>query len=90
MITVVFEEKARRSAAYDGDAQVGECEFQESGNVWMISHTGVRPEYGGRGIARELVGKVIEAARERKARIVPVCSYAQRMMEGKAEYADVL
>ena len=90
MITVVFEEEARRSAAYDGGEQIGECEFQQEGGAWVISHTGVRPEYGGRGIARELVGKVIEAARERKVKIVPVCSYARRMMEGKEEYADVL
>lgn len=31
-----------------------------------------------------------EAARERGVKIIPVCSYAQRMMSGKDEYKDVL
>ncbi|MBQ7544600.1 MAG: N-acetyltransferase [Synergistaceae bacterium] len=87
---IVFEEERNRSAAYDGDRQIGECEFSLSGGEWVITHTGVRPEYGGRGIARELVGKVIEEARARKMKVVPVCSYAKKMMEGREEYADVL
>ena len=89
-MNIVFEEEARRSAAYDGERQIGECEFSLSGGAWVIAHTGVRPEYGGKGIARELVGKVIEEARARKVKVVPVCSYAKKMMEGREEYSDVL
>ena len=87
---IVFEEERNRSAAYDGEEQIGECEFSPSGDAWEITHTVVRPEYGGQGIARMLVGKVIEEARARKMKIVPVCSYAKKMMEGKEEYRDVL
>ena len=87
---IVFEEAANRSAAYVDGEQIGECEFTLSGGAWVISHTGVRPEFGGRGIARKLVEKVVEAARSKGVKIVPVCSYAKRMMEGKEEYSDVL
>ena len=89
-ITVVFEENANRSAAYDGDKQIGECEFMVSGGTWTITHTGVRPEYGGQGLARRLVEKVIGEARSRKVKIVPVCSYAVKMIAGREEYRDVL
>ena len=89
-ITVVFEENANRSAAYDGDKQIGECEFTVSGGTWTITHTGVRPEYGGQGLARRLVEKVIGEARSRVVKIVPVCSYAVKMMAGREEYRDVL
>lgn len=46
--------------------------------------------YGGQGIARRLVEKVIEEARARQIKILPLCSYASKMMEGKTEYQDVL
>ena len=89
-VSIIFEENANRSAAYDGEKQIGECDFSVSSGTWTITHTGVRPEYGGRGIARHLVEKVIDEARSRHVRIVPVCSYAVRVMEGSGEYGDVL
>ena len=90
-IRIVFEEAERQSAAYDGDKMIGECQYSAAGTTkWIIAHTGVRPEYNGRGIAKRLVECVIAAARERGVKIVPVCSYAQRMMCGKDEYKDVL
>ena len=55
-----------------------------------INHTGVRSEFEGRGIAKKLVLKVIEAARERGVKILPLCSYARKLMTGKEEYLDIL
>ena len=70
--------------------QIGECDISVSGNIWTITHTGVRPEYGGRGIAKKLVLCVTEAARANKAKIVPLCSYANKVMSDKEEFKDVL
>jgi len=90
-VCVVFEESNRQAAAYDGDKMIGECQYSAAGTTkWIIEHTGVRPEYNGRGIAKRLVECVIAAARERGVRIVPLCSYAKNMMCGKDEYKDVL
>ncbi len=89
-INVVFEPELNRSAAYIDGNHVGECEFSVEGSTWSITHTGVDPAYGGRGIAKLLVLKVIEEARRQKVKIIPICSYAKRMMEGKEEYSDVL
>ena len=89
-ITVVFEPEHNRSAACIDGKHVGECEFTVEGSVWSITHTGVDPAYGGRGIAKMLVLKVIEEARKQQVTINPICSYARRMMEGKEEYSDVL
>lgn len=89
-IDIVFEQDRNRSAAYINGDQIGECEYSVSENVWMITHTGVRSEYGGRGIAKKLVLKVIESARTNNAKIVPICSYAEKLMSGKEEFKDVL
>lgn len=89
-VAVVFEEAANRSVAYKEGELIGECEFSVSEQIWIIDHTGVLPAYGGQGIARRLVEKVIEEARARQIKILPLCSYASKMMEGKTEYQDVL
>lgn len=88
-ITVVFEPEQNRSAAYVDGKFAGECDFTKDGSVLSVTHTGVDPEYGGRGIAKMLVLKVIEEARRQELKINPVCSYAKHLME-KAEYSDVL
>ena len=89
-ISIVFEEVLDRAAAYDRGKLIGECEFSPSEKVWVISHTGVREAYEGKGIARKLVLKVIEAARAAGVKISPLCSYAEKMMTGKEEFKDVL
>ena len=81
-ISIVFEEELDRAAAYDRGQLIGECEFEPSNGKWVIMHTGVREAYQGKGIARKLVLKVIEAARAKGVPIVPICSYAQKLMRG--------
>lgn len=81
-IRIVFEESKQQATAYDGEKQIGECQFVVDSELqWTITHTGVRPEYGGKGIAKQLVERVIEEAQARGVHIVPVCSYAKRVME---------
>lgn len=85
-----YEAEHCRSAAYDGERRVGVAEFDVQDGRWVITHTEVDPAHGGQGIARRLVEVLIEAARHDRAKIVPVCSYAEKMMRGKEAYADVL
>ena len=89
-INVVFEENCNRSAAYIDGKQIGECEISISGKAWTITHTGVRPEYGGKKKKKKLVLMVIETARAKDAKIIPLCSYAGKLMSGKEEFKDVL
>ena len=86
---VVFEADRFRSAAYDGETCVGiaECEEQEGHRI--ITHTEVDPAYGGQGIARRLSEEIAAAARRAGKKIVPLCSYAAKMMCGKEAYRDV-
>lgn len=82
MIRIEFEEARKQATAYDGEEQIGECQFVvDSTHQWTITHTGVRAEYGGRGIAKQLVECVIAEAQARGVSIVPICSYAKRVME---------
>ena len=85
-----YEAEHCRSAAYDGDKRIGVAEFDARDGRWRITHTEVDPAYEGQGIARRLIEVLIAAARSDGAKIVPVCSYAEKMMRGREEYTDVL
>ena len=89
-IRVFWKEGEHRSVAIINDNVIGECEIEEINNDWAIIHTGVREEYGGKGIAKQLVIAVINEARKQNKKIIPICSYAKHMMEGKEEYKDIL
>ena len=80
-IDVRWNEEKCRSEAYDGDCMVGECEYQKTPECWVIFHTGVRPAYGGKGIAKRLVYAVLQAAEQQKTAVCATCSYAARVLE---------
>lgn len=87
---ILFEREHCCSAAYDGDKRIGVAEFDTRDGRWVITHTEVDPAYGGQGIARRLIEEIIAEARRTGKKIVPVCSYAEKMMTGKEEYRNVL
>lgn len=88
-VKVIFDEERQCALAYDGDSEIGECCYESSltgpgdgpsSETWTIVHTGVRPEYEGKNIAKRLVFKVTEEAEKRKLRVIPVCSYAAKVL----------
>lgn len=89
MIKIIYEPENTRTAAYYDDKEVGECTYREEDNTWFAEHTFVNPDYSGRGIAKQLVEKLVEQARAKGKKIVPICSYVVREFEKNPEYADV-
>ena len=76
----------------DGDdARHGEMTFSKAGaGLWIIDHTGVRPDTQGTGAAAALVRHGVETARARGIKIMPLCPYARAQFARHPEYADVL
>lgn len=89
-IIINFSLRESRSAALNDGNIIGYCQYKEEDNIWSITHTVVKQEFGGRGIAKRLVLAVIDAARKNNKKINPICSYAKKMMEASDEYKDVL
>lgn len=87
---VVFEMDRMRATAYTGNTEIGVCTFSEEGSVWTIEHTYVEPAYRDKGIADQLVEKVVTEAKIRGIKIDPVCSYAREWFEEHREYRRVL
>ncbi|TDM00707.1 GNAT family N-acetyltransferase [Macrococcus carouselicus] len=64
--------------------------YPEGEKTIVINHTFVDPSLRGQGIAKQLVDKVIDYARENNLVIVPLCSYAKVVMDRDASTHDVL
>lgn len=63
---------------------------KEGDGPMVITHTGVPPEFEGRGIAARLVNKAIADARDEGFKITPVCSYVVAQFKRHPEWADLL
>lgn len=69
----------------------GVMSFSRAGEgLWIINHTGVRPEAQGTGAAAALVRQGVEIARARNIKVMPLCPYARAQFQRHPEYADVL
>lgn len=65
-------------------------EYQLVDTTMTITHTGVPPQLGGRGLAGELTVAAFTAARANGWRVVPACSYATVWIVKHPEFNDVL
>ena len=72
------EARQRFEATVDGVLCV--CDYQLRGKVMWMTHTGVPPAVGGRGIAAELVRVALEWAGQQGFSVEPSCSYVEVYM----------
>ncbi len=80
-IMVSFDEANDRSVAYAGSRQIGECDYDVTEDGWVIYHTEVDEEFGGKGIAKRLVYAVVEQAEKQHVKVMASCSYARKVLE---------
>ncbi len=80
-VKVSFDEANNRSVACLDGVQIGECDFDVTGDGWVIYHTEVDSEQNGKGIAKRLVYAILEQADKKGIRISATCSYARKVIE---------
>ncbi|MDR0691130.1 MAG: N-acetyltransferase [Streptococcaceae bacterium] len=85
-----IREEDRRLVLYnDNNPFIGEITWLKTENVLIIDHTFVESEFGGQGYARQLVDALVQKARDKNLKLLPVCSYAKRVLI-EPKYEDVL
>ncbi|MBO0591285.1 N-acetyltransferase [Cellulophaga sp. E16_2] len=73
------------------DQEVGHLEYAWlSPKTLSINHTEVNPDFGGQGIGKKLVLAAIDFAREKNAKIKPLCTYAKSVIDKSPELQDIL
>lgn len=72
------------------DGHEAELAYQASGDVLVITHTGVPQAIGGRGVAARLVEATVAHARAASLKVRPACSYAAAWFAKHPEARDLL
>jgi predicted GNAT family acetyltransferase len=89
--TVVRDNPARRRFdALVDDRLVGVAEYRLGPGEIVFTHTEVDPAYRGTRVAIDLARYALDAARERRLRVVPACSFIARFIRVHREYSDLL
>ncbi|NGZ78010.1 GNAT family N-acetyltransferase [Saccharibacillus alkalitolerans] len=85
-----IEQKENGFVMIEDGQEVGKVTYMPSEDgVLMIDHTFVAESMRGRKAGEQLVERVVELAREKGAKIDPVCPFAAALFERKEAYADV-
>jgi predicted GNAT family acetyltransferase len=72
------------------DGHVCTADYQLRGDVLWMTHTGVPPAVGGRGVAAELVRAALAWAEAQDYRVEPACSYVEVYMRRHPETVKLL
>ena len=67
---------------YENEKKVGCLNWEEDTDGDLrLTHTFVDPSMRGQNIAKRLLEKTVEYARENQKRVVPICSYVQEHLD---------
>lgn len=89
MSDVTKNEPLSRYEAHEDGALAGFLEYSVTDGVVDLHHTEVDPEFGGRGIAGELVKGVLEAVRAEGLKATASCPYAAKWIARHPDHHDL-
>jgi predicted GNAT family acetyltransferase len=89
-VTVRLNEPHSRYEGRVGEVMVGEIDFSMRASTMVITHTGTKPAWRGRGVAGQMTAFALADIRRRGLRLVPACPYTADFVRTHPEYADVL
>ncbi len=92
MEITIKEEGAKGAAiATENNVQAGEMTYSvASTDFIIIDHTEVDPAFKGKSVGKQLLYKVVEMAREKNIKILPLCPFANTMFKKLDDIQDVL
>ena len=74
----------------DGSKQCGEMEIGASGKNLTVYHTEVVEEAEGKGLAKKMLEAMVDYAREKNLKVIPLCPYVHAQFKKHAsDYADI-
>lgn len=93
-ITFTIEDtdtKGRIVAHVPDSAETAEITFSKSSpTLVIVDHTGVPDSLGGQGVGLALSERMVELARERGFKTVPLCPFYKAMIARHPDWADVV
>lgn len=71
------------------DVVVGYADYGDADGVRTFPRTVVVEEFGGRGLAGQMIGEALRATREEELRVRPTCSFVERYIEKNPDSAEL-
>lgn len=92
MEIVIKESESKGFAiATDNGDKAGKMTYSiTSSDFIIIDHTEVETKFEGKTVGKQLLYKVVEMARERNIKILPLCPFANAMFKKLTDIQDVL
>lgn len=77
--------------AMENSEQAGMMTYSWAGeDKFIIDHTEVNPDFGGRGVGKKMVMAAVIFAREKEVKVIPLCPFAKSVFDKTEEIRDVL
>ena len=74
----------------DAGQRIAEISYAWRNDKTIVAdHTWVDDSLRGQGVARKLLDRLVEFAREKQLKIIPTCSYVDVMFKREQSFADV-
>lgn len=90
-INIIEDQNKGFAIAKENNETAGKMTYSiASTDFIIIDHTEVEPKYKGKGVGKQLLYKIVEMARERNIKILPLCPFANSMFRKTTDIQDVL
>ena len=77
--------------AWDDGKKAGMMTYSIPGSDFIIvDHTEVEEAYKGKGVGKQILYKLVDMAREKNLKILPLCPFANAMFKKLDDIQDVL
>lgn len=77
--------------AREDNKRAGMMSYSIAGSeLIIIDHTDVDPQFNGKGIGKQMLYKIVEMAREKNIKIIPLCPFAAATFKKSEDIKDVL
>jgi uncharacterized protein len=83
------ENETRFEIQLDGEP-AGFLLYRRHPNQIALLHTEIFPTFAGRGLASQLIGFVLDTAREQGLEVLPVCPFVQDYIRKHPAYLDLV
>jgi predicted GNAT family acetyltransferase len=83
------ESEARFEIRLDGEL-AGVLQYRRHPTQIALVHTEIEPSFRGRGLASQLIGAALDAARAQALDVLPVCPSVQGYIQKHPDYLDLV
>jgi predicted GNAT family acetyltransferase len=90
MVSAVRDNPTQHQFEMDTDAGLAFARYRREGATLKVLHTEVPRAIEGRGLGSRLVRGMLDMARERGDKVVPLCGFVRAFIARNPAYADLV